>query len=178
MCIKKSTNFVYENHLVLSRTNFVELKDVEHETKELWRKFGLWYQKERENAGKTQEEVSKVAGIHVKTISRIENGEPTKRGTVTKLAEAVGIDKVVALNKAGFDVPKELTAYPQTAEELTEALKKYGIKEWKVSEKDLDKLSPEFFQGVLESIEMLVKGKLQKLEEGEVIEPKSLDKVA
>jgi transcriptional regulator with XRE-family HTH domain len=109
MCVINSTENVYENQVVLSRTNFVESKKVNNETVELWRRFGQWLQNQREKANKTQEEVSKETAIHVKTISRIENGEPTKRNTIIKLTKAVGGNIDEALNLAGFvseNIPK------------------------------------------------------------------------
>ncbi len=102
-----STLNVLKNSLVLSRTDFVELLPVDDSTEQLWKSFGTWYQKEREQKGKTQEDVAKSAGIHAKTVSRLETGESgTKRATVVKLAKAINIDPKIALDKAGFKVPE------------------------------------------------------------------------
>jgi transcriptional regulator with XRE-family HTH domain len=97
-----STKNVSKNGLVLSRTNFVTLSNVNNSIEALWKAFGAWYQKQREQAGKTQEDVAKAAAIHVKTVSRIENGEGTKRKTVIALASAIEADVNEALKKAGF----------------------------------------------------------------------------
>ncbi len=95
-----STENVQNNVLVLSRTNFVTFLKVENSNEEQWKLFGLWYKTERENAGKTQEDVAEAAEIHPKTVSRIENGEPTKRSTVIALAKAIGLNTDQAVKRA------------------------------------------------------------------------------
>lgn len=103
-----STKNVLQKGLVLSRTNlvtFFNVNNIDLEIQELWEKFGQWFQSERERCHKTQEDISRETGLHIKTVSRIENGEPTKRSTVIKLALSINADEKLALNKAGFDVP-------------------------------------------------------------------------
>lgn len=120
-------------------------------------------------------------------LSQIENRKyPGKKGKLMRpdreiviaLAKALHADENEALRLADYATEHNAADYPQTAEEFAEALKRYGVKEWKIAEKDLDKLGADFFRDVLESMEMLTRGKLQKLEEGEVLTPESLDKVA
>lgn len=95
-----STKNVLSNVLVLSRTNFVTFYDVDKVNENRWNAFGFWYKSERELAGKTQEEVAEIAEMHPKTVSRIENGEPTKRPTVIALANAINLDVNLAVKKA------------------------------------------------------------------------------
>lgn len=137
-----------------------------------------------ETKGIKAAELARRSGVTKQNIGRLLNTTPhpitgalptTTRETVEKLAKALDWDLNEALNLAGYATE---SAYPQTKEEFAEALKKYGVTEWKIPEKDLNKLSPEFYKSVLESMEMLVKGKLQKLEEGEQIAASDLDKVA
>lgn len=95
-----STNNVLKNVLVLSRTNFVTFSSVQNSNEQQWKLFGLWLKAEREKAGKTQEQVAEDADLHPKTVSRIENGEPTKRPTVAALAKAVNTDINEAIRRA------------------------------------------------------------------------------
>lgn len=140
----------------------------------------------RKLAKMTQAEVAKRADVSKAYIGHLENSRPhttsgapplPSREKVAALAKAVGGNIDEALSLAGYASGLHAD-YPQTAEEFAEALKRYGVKEWKIAEKDLDKLGADFFRDVLESMEMLTRGKLQKLEEGEVLTPESLDKVA
>jgi len=47
-------------------------------------------QKWRERLGLTQAQLAARAGVHVATVTRIENGSDTYVGTVEKLAHALG----------------------------------------------------------------------------------------
>lgn len=101
-----STKNVLKKGLVLSRTNFVTFHSMENSTEAIWKVFGKWFQLEREAVGRTQEDVARYTGLNVKTVSRIENGEPTKRMTVISLAEAIGMNPEKALSKTIFSSPK------------------------------------------------------------------------
>lgn len=98
--MNKSTKNVTSKVLVMSRTNFVTFSDVDKVNENRWKAFGFWYKSERELAGRTQEEVAEIAEMHPKTVSRIENGEPTKRPTVVALAKAINLDANLAIRNA------------------------------------------------------------------------------
>lgn len=91
--------------LVMPRTKYVEFSQMENTKQNLWKAFGKWFQIQREISGKTQEQVAKASGLHVKTISRIETGDSgSKRETVIELAKAVNANLNQALEHAGFSV--------------------------------------------------------------------------
>lgn len=101
MNIENSTQNVQQNQLVMSRTFAVTSLNMSF-VDETWRRFGRTFQSKREQARMTQEDVADKAAIHVKTVSRIENGASTKRETVSELAKVVNWDTNEALELAGF----------------------------------------------------------------------------
>ena len=76
-----------------------------------WQQFGKWLKQKRLLANLTQTQVGNRAGITDVQVARIEKGESgTKRETVISLAQAIGIDSGETLNKAGFDIPKNMNS--------------------------------------------------------------------
>lgn len=107
-----STKNVLFNALVLSRTNYVTFSNVDEKTKAIWKAFGRWFQTKREAVPMTQEYLAEQVDMNVKTLSRIENGDPTKRATVIKLAKAIGLDENEALRQTIF-APTDIKPYPK-----------------------------------------------------------------
>lgn len=143
-----STSFVHQNQLVLSRTSFVTFPNVAL-SREISREFGRRFQAERERAHLTQEQVARKTGLHVKTISRVENGTPTKRDTVIELARAIQWDQDEALTVAGY-APRVTYAKPQNPAEFVAALERMGF-EMQFSG-ELAELGPDDLQDLLDDI--------------------------
>jgi transcriptional regulator with XRE-family HTH domain len=134
-----------------------ELSD---EAEARWRAFGVWFKNERELVGKTQEDIAAETGIHVKTISRIENGAPTKRGTVQVLAKSVNASMNNALARAGFLLEAPTPSKPQTVAELVERLNDMGFPIQ--LDADIDHLGPDDLQDIMEDIEAKILYKARK----------------
>ena len=75
---------------------------------------GIVFKKFREKTGKTQEEVSKSAGLTVNFISRFENGHKgAELATLNKLAQAIDLDTVVILQEASSGMEDDFKAEPR-----------------------------------------------------------------
>lgn len=140
--------FVYKTQLVLSQTSFVTSGQVAL-SKEISLEFGRRFQIERERAHLTQEQVARKTCLHVKTISRVENGTPTKRDTVIELAQAIGWNPNEALTVAGY-APLSTYTKPQNPAEFVAALERMGF-EMQFSG-ELTELGPNDLQDLLDDI--------------------------
>jgi transcriptional regulator with XRE-family HTH domain len=87
-------------------------KRAEEIIKETWRSFGQWIAEQRLKKGWSQTQLGEMVGMKYQQIGRIENGNGTKRITVIRLADALGIEHRIALDKAGFKAVET----PQPAE--------------------------------------------------------------
>jgi transcriptional regulator with XRE-family HTH domain len=65
-----------------------------------WKRFGRWVAQKREEKGLVQADLGNRIGRDRQTVYRIEAGEPTKRPTVIRIAEALGEPVAVALGIA------------------------------------------------------------------------------
>ncbi|MEQ1762854.1 MAG: helix-turn-helix transcriptional regulator [Pyrinomonadaceae bacterium] len=145
-----STSITDTKGLVLSRTKYVTSQDVNYQ-KEVWRQFGRLYKIKREQAGLTQEDVAKKTLMNVKSISRIENGTPTKRETVQLLAMAIDWDMQDALEASGYLERIEGSRKPQNAAEFVKVLSDMGF-DIQISA-DYEKLGPEQLQELIDDIQ-------------------------
>ena len=72
--------------------------------------FGVWLRRQREGAGKTQNEVAAAVGITQVHLSRVENGDSgTSPETAMSIAKFLKISAPETLRRAGFSSPAELT---------------------------------------------------------------------
>src|SRR5436190_1719812 len=139
-----------------------------------WQAFGKWLRAQRRAADLTQDQVATRAGIHVLQVGRIEKGESgTKRETVLALANAIGADRDIALNKAGYaavspdhplygpgnieifdEVRKKLLKVPKNLAEFLEALESMGLEQFTFAadKEALENYGPEDFEELLERI--------------------------
>ena len=67
----------------------------------------------RKNKGLTQEEVGVMIGVQKAMVSKVENGLCVNFGTVNRIAEALGVEPVVAL-KSKKKADKNLIDYVMT----------------------------------------------------------------
>lgn len=119
--------------------------------------------------------IARAVGVSRSYIGNIANGTaPTQSGqynlspeTVGKLAKVLEVSESEILSAMDY-LSENVRQYPQTPEELTEALKKYGICNWKITESQLAQIDANWYKNVIDMFEDMVKGKLQKLEEGEL----------
>ena len=154
---------VQKNGLVMSRTNYVTYAGMNRngDETERWKTFGRWMQHKREAANLTQEELAASVGLHVKTISRIENGDPSKRVTIERIAQQLGVDKVEALEQAGLIAPRPQQKKPQNPLEFVELLRDAGFEIQ--FDADLSHLGPDDLQDLLDDINAKLLFKTTKL---------------
>lgn len=67
----------------------------------------------RKNKGLTQEEVGVMIGVQKAMVSKVENGLCVNFGTVNRIAEALGVEPIVAL-KSKKKADKNLIDYVMT----------------------------------------------------------------
>ena len=62
----------------------------------------------RKNKGLTQEEVGVMIGVQKAMVSKVENGLCVNFGTVNRIAEALGVEPIVALKSKSGQEPNRL----------------------------------------------------------------------
>ena len=72
----------------------------------------------RKNKGLTQEEVGVMIGVQKAMVSKVENGLCVNFGTVNRIAEALGVEPIVAL-KSKKKADKNLIDYVMTDRKST-----------------------------------------------------------
>lgn len=87
-------------------------------TEENWKRFGRWVAQKREGVGLAQADLANRIERDRQTVYRIENGDPTKRTTVVRIAEALGQPSSIALDIAFGATAKETASIPDEREIL------------------------------------------------------------
>jgi transcriptional regulator with XRE-family HTH domain len=84
-------------------TSFVTIVSQMKPSDQLWKDFGGWIRKQREDQHLSQSGVASRAGIDRQQVYRIEAGiSGTKRDTVIAIATALSLNKDETLKRAGF----------------------------------------------------------------------------